>query len=316
MNPKFRLSLIIRWLVQKFGRYFKRIKEILKEKKMLNIFEEELIWVNSAMEDFHTSDLPSLFERIPLEVFGKLLLDIPDQYANIKSFFPSMASEEIQKNWTGSYGETLLNQSLAFMKTLAVGYADITGKRLGEAVVLDYGCGWGRLIRLLYKYVPVDNIYGVDPWDESINICKNNAVKGNFAVSDYVPVTLPFEKKFDLIFAFSVFTHLSEKTAHAVLTTLRRYISAEGILALTIRPKEYWKYHKEGILAPKMLPLHEKTGYAFEPHKLKSIDGDITYGDTSISLDYFERNFHEWKIVRVEWVEIDPYQIVIFFRPV
>ena len=33
------------------------------------------------------------------------------------------------------------------------GYAAITGKKLENASVLDYGCGWGRLIRVLYKFV-------------------------------------------------------------------------------------------------------------------------------------------------------------------
>jgi 2-polyprenyl-3-methyl-5-hydroxy-6-metoxy-1,4-benzoquinol methylase len=315
MNLDIRLW-IKKWLLQKLGIYAEKIKKIIKERRMLNIFKDELNRANSAMVDFRTSDLPSIFERIPLDVFGKLLLDVPEQYANIKSFFPSMASEEIQRNWTGSHGETLLRQSLAFIKTLTVGYADITGKKIRDAVVLDYGCGWGRLLRLLYKYVPIENIYGVDPWDESINICKNNGVKGNLALSDYVPITLPFEKKFDLIFAFSVFTHLSEKTAFTVLTTLREYISAEGVLALTIRPKEYWAYHKDGILASKMLPLHERTGFAFEPHKLKPINGDITYGDASISLEFIEKNFPNWKIARVEWGEIDPYQVIVFLQPV
>ena len=43
---------------------------------------------------------------------------------------------------------------------------------------------------------------------------------------------------FDLIYAFSVFTHLSEKTAHIVLSTLRDHIADTGVLVLTIRPKE------------------------------------------------------------------------------
>jgi trans-aconitate methyltransferase len=38
--------------------------------------------------------------------------------------------------------------------------------RLSDARVLDYGCGRGRLTRLLYKYIPYSRLYALDPWDE------------------------------------------------------------------------------------------------------------------------------------------------------
>src|SRR4029077_744564 len=44
----------------------------------------------------------------------------------------------------------------------------------------------------------------------------------------------------DLIYAFSVFTHLSERAAIMALTTLRRYVARGGLFVITIRPKEYW----------------------------------------------------------------------------
>jgi 2-polyprenyl-3-methyl-5-hydroxy-6-metoxy-1,4-benzoquinol methylase len=283
---------------------------------MLSMFEAELKKIDAQMEAIKPRDIPQLFKNVPLDLFGKLLLDIPPQYSHIKAFFPSMASEEVQKNWTGTHGQALLNQSLAFIKTMVFGYAAVTGKKIENASILDYGCGWGRLIRLLYKYISVENIYGVDPWDESIRICNQHGVKGNLAISEYVPVSLPFERPFDLIFAFSVFTHLSEKTVHTVLATLRKYISPEGILVITIRPKEYWSFHKNGSLESEMLKIHEKNGFAFTPHNRPPVNGDITYGDTSMTLAYLASNFPQWKVESVECNEIDLYQVVLFLKPV
>ena len=281
-----------------------------------SMFEEELSIIDEKMESIQTHDIPQLFSRIPLDVFGQMLLDIPSHYPHIKAFFPSMASEEVQRLWTGAHGEVLMGQSLAFVKTMISGYAAITGKKIKEAHVLDFGCGWGRLIRPLYKFTPYENIYAVDPWDESIKECEKHHIKANIALSEWVPKSLPFERQFDLIFAFSVLTHLSEKTLKIVLQTLRKYIKKDGVLVTTIRPKEYWHIHEQGSMESEMIKMHNERGFAFTPHNLPPIDGDITYGDTSISLAYIDSHFQDWRVESVELNGVDVHQIILFLKPV
>jgi SAM-dependent methyltransferase len=298
--------------------YMRNIRKLLQRKtnSSLKPLDEVLQQINKIIVSTQPSDIPLLFNGISLDMFGELLLDVPSKYPNIKEFFPSMPPDDIQDSWNSTHGTILLPKTLAFIKTLAAGYIELTGKDLKRSVVLDYGCGWGRMIRLLYKYVPHNNIYGVDPWDKSINLCKQYRVKANLAICDYVPHELPFEKKFDLIFSFSVFTHLSEKTTKIVLSTLRRYINANGILVMTIRPKKFWSFHRNGEFKEDTYQMHEQKGFAFIPHRREPINGDITYGDTSISLGYIEENFPQWELVRLIMNRVDPYQTVLFLRPV
>jgi len=277
--------------------------------------DERLQQINKRIVSAPPDEIPLLLDEISIEAFGTLLLDVPSKYLNIRAFFPSMPSDDIQDQWTGNHGVELLALSLAFIKTLITGYRELTGKDVKSSTVLDYGCGWGRLIRLLYKYVPYDKIYGVDPWDKSIDLCRQHGVKANLAICDYVPYTLPFERQFDLIFAFSVFTHLSEKTAKTVLSTLRSYIREDGLLAITIRPKKYWLLYERGNFKEEMYQRHEKDGFAFLPHHRKPIDGDITYGDASISSVYIEKNFPQWNLIRAITNRVDPYQTIVFLRP-
>jgi 2-polyprenyl-3-methyl-5-hydroxy-6-metoxy-1,4-benzoquinol methylase len=189
---------------------------------VISLFDDQLHEIDRMINSVQAAQMPRLFRDIPLDIFGYMLLDVPSRFPNIKSFFPSMAPDDVQDSWTGNHGIALLGQSLAFVKTLISSYVTITGNDIESAVVLDYGCGWGRLIRLLYKFVPFENIYAVDPWDRSIEQCEQHNVKANLALSQWVPRSLPFERQFDLIYAFSVFTHLSEKTVHVVLSTLRK----------------------------------------------------------------------------------------------
>ena len=281
---------------------------------MTSEYDTLLTAIDARLSETLPSQIPQLLDALPLGVWGKLLLDVPPRYANLKAFFPSMPSDIIQTNWTGNHGTSLLSQTVAFVESLVTGYRELTGRSLETARVLDFGCGWGRIIRLLYKYVGYENIFAVDPWDEAIALCKQHGVKAHLALSEEVLTTLPFDREFDLIYAFSVFTHLSEKTAHAALNTLRRYIAGDGVLVITIRPKQYWHAHGHTV-AEQMMAKHDHSGFAFLPHNRMPIDGDITFGDTSMSVEYIKTNFSPWRLLSQTCNTIDPYQVLLFLRP-
>ncbi len=283
---------------------------------MITLFNTKLREIDAVLASAQPADIPDLFREIPLDIFGELLLEAPPRFPNIKRFLPSMPSKDVQLHWTGAYGEGLQAQSVAFVRSLVFGFTDLSGESLKKAKILDFGCGWGRLIRLLYKYTSYQNIYGVDPWEGPIKECRDHGIKAHLALSDSVPHSLPFACAFDLIFAFSVFTHLSEKTMRVALGTLRNYISANGVLAITIRPVEYWRYHKNGAMASQMVRAHEEKGFAFAASASAPIDGDVTFGDTSISIEYLKRNLPQWDLVSIDYNLIDSYQVILFLKPV
>ena len=259
----------------------------------------------------------SLLRQMSLETFGDLLLEPPANAASLGRMLPSMASNEVQCLWTGASGSILMAGSLDFMHSVDQACREYLGHGI-KGKILDYGCGWGRLLRLLLWYVDPGEIYGADPWDESIAICRQHNCPGHLSVCDFVPTSLPFTETFDLIYVFSVFTHLSEKTADAVLRVLRRSISDKGMLVITIRPPAYWDAHsdwREGYTKAIMLERHETKGFAFMPHERPAVDGDITYGDTSMTLDFICKRWPEWKIMGTTCNASDPFQILVFMLP-
>jgi SAM-dependent methyltransferase len=261
-----------------------------------------------------------ILRSLPLADFGELLFSMPlENFPNLSEILPRMASVEVQNSWTGSNGMPLLTQTLSFVRSLDYAYARIAGECLRGKRILDFGCGYGRIVRLMYYYTSPSNIYGVDPWDLSINLCNEARLRGTFSQSDYLPASLPLsDTTFDLIYAFSVFTHLSPRAMNACLGTLRRYMAPNGLLAVTIRPVEYWRAVHGSEVVPDSQPLivaHRQKGFAFNPHPRPQVDGDVTYGDASMTLEYLQDNCPGWRVVNYDRSLDDIYQMIVFMQP-
>ncbi|MFM0662207.1 class I SAM-dependent methyltransferase [Paraburkholderia sediminicola] len=264
----------------------------------------------------------ALFEELrrqPVDVVGAMLMNIPEQYATLRKYLPTMASPEVQKHWTGDYGVPLLLQSCAFVRAVREGFHLHTRRPLDGLPVLDYGCGWGRLLRLMLAVTGPEKLFGCDPWHKSLEVCDGDRIRANIALSDYLPTDLPFAgRKFSLIYAFSVFTHLSERAADAALSACRKHIVDDGMMAITIRPPNYWDEDPVVVRAGKSEVLkreHALKGFAFFPHQREAVDGDITYGDTSISIDFIKNRWVDWEVVGTERLLQDVLQTIVFLRP-
>jgi SAM-dependent methyltransferase len=252
------------------------------------------------------SNLDQVFARLPLELYGELLLDIPERSPRLRRLLPRMPDVQVQIDWTGNHGKGLLAQSTAFVRT-ALSYVSAWRARELDLHALDFGCGWGRLLRLMAKYFPITQLEGVDARRDSIELCRQGGIRNHLGVSQYLPDTLPTRSsRFDLIYAFSVFTHLSPHATEVCLRTLRSYLKPSGILIVTIRPPEYWC----AVNNLEMSKTHEHDGSAFLPHPLVFTDqGEPIYGDSSMEPEALEQ--HGLRILGVERNETDPLQVIV-----
>ena len=117
--------------------------------------------------------------------------------------------------------------------------------------VLDFGCGCGRMARQLIQQRPRPERYvGVDLHAGMVSWCQTNLAPyapgfefhhhdvfyGGFNPGNGKPLhaVLPFaDDAFSLVFAISVFTHLTEVQAEAYLVDLSRVLEPGGILLTT-----------------------------------------------------------------------------------
>jgi hypothetical protein len=185
-----------------------------------------------------------LLRQMTLDEFGELLLTLPNsKIPHLSKLLPANTPNAVQERWTGSSGITLLRQSISFLNFVSVNYQNHTGRLLSSSRILDFGCGWGRLMRLMSYFVDSANLYGCDAWESSLNYVRQARVAGSIARSAVQLDELPFrDVEFDLIYAFSVFTHLPKSLMLKYLQTFRRSIADRGLVIITIRPLEFWEY--------------------------------------------------------------------------
>jgi SAM-dependent methyltransferase len=253
--------------------------------------------------------------------FNLLFLSLPStEWPALSKLLPRMASDEVQKSWVGASGSQMLMTTVEFVRIMSYHMANISRRSMKELKVLDFGCGFGRLIRALYYFSSPENIYGVDPWDKSIEICRQDGVLGNISQSDYFPTTLPVDRTdFDLIYSYSVFTHTSEAITKKSLSTLRRYISPLGLLFITTRPVEYWDLQSaresRGWNTDEQMMRHRRDGFAFYPSNWnKDPNGESIFGDTSLSPEWIQKSCPEWRVHTYDR-GADSFQTILVLTP-
>jgi SAM-dependent methyltransferase len=127
----------------------------------------------------------------------------------------------------------------------------VTGRvDLSETSVLDVGCGTKITKALLEQDLPIARYVGVDVSAPVIDFLQANVHDDRFSYHHidvqndlYNPDGLPLvdrselpvaDERFDVIWLFSVFTHLAPTDFRAMLLLLRKYVVADGWLVFSV----------------------------------------------------------------------------------
>jgi SAM-dependent methyltransferase len=266
------------------------------------------------------------FRGLDDDLWALLLTQQYELYPHIRRLLPSMPEPELQELWNGRSGLPLAHQSRAFYAKLRLSFERHGERPLADASVLDFGCGWGRLTRYFARDVAPGRLYGCDPVEGILDVCRANRVPATVARSGFLPDRLPFDERFDLAFAFSVFTHLSEEAHTRSLQALHRSLREGGLLIVTIRPPEYL------FSCAALLPLVDALGpdieaslrdprYLFVPHAAdpshfqQHDQGQIDYGETVITMPYVRERWSRWfKLLEVDLQLEDLHQVILTLR--
>jgi SAM-dependent methyltransferase len=124
--------------------------------------------------------------------------------------------------------------------------ADLVRELIGEggssvedlAAFLDFGCGCGRILRH-WGELPRTGVFGCDIDPRMVEWCEANLPSAEVSVNDLEP-PLPYnDSAFDLVYAFSVFTHLSVELQHAWMQECLRVLRPNGWLLMSTLGEHY-----------------------------------------------------------------------------
>ncbi len=122
--------------------------------------------------------------------------------------------------------------------------------------VLDWGCGVGRIIRHMPAIFPESTIHGCDTNTSMVGWNVSHYPGIHFTVSDHHPPTDYLDAKFELVYGFSVLTHIDARQQLAWIKELHRIIAKKGILIITTHGDHYTdqltgsekrRLHRDGI---------------------------------------------------------------------
>jgi SAM-dependent methyltransferase len=260
----------------------------------------------------------ALFRDLDDDLWALLLTQEHGAYPNIKALLPGVPPPDLQARWNGTSGAALAAQGAVFYRRLRERYVEHGPVPLDAARVLDFGCGWGRLTRMLARDVAPGRLFGCDPSEAILDVCRSDRVPATLARSEPIPDRLPFGEPFDLAFAFSVFTHLSEPSHEACLRALHAGLRPGGLLVATVRPPAYLDF------SPLMEPARgadlRGARYVFVPHAADPAHpqyegGEMHYGEAVVTLPYVRERWSRWfELLQADLLIGDLHQVVLTLR--
>ena len=229
--------------------------------------------------------------------------------SRLQEILPGLPDETTQANFTGKSGDATLQDGFRIY-SLVKHVVEAEYKKLADCErILDFGCGWGRIIRFFLRDLAPERICGIDCMPEAIQLCTSRNRWCQFQQVPTMPPTNLKAGSFDLVYAYSVFSHLSERAHRAWMDEFHRVLKPGGLVVLTTRDRGFIEYcaslrrstdklaaFATGAVASfrnseQYLAAYDRGEFCHHPTGGGGVLADSFYGETCIPKQYVEKHW-------------------------
>jgi len=152
---------------------------------------------------------------------------------------PNLPSDEVQRRFNGRAGRENLQQAFDFYKFIL---ANTPERGMDRQRVLDFGGGWGRVLRFFLREFPPESLSLADCLTAAIECAQSLNTPFNI-IHNQVNPPLPLqENTIAVCYAYSVFSHLPERQCCNWLRHLGDLLVPGGKLIITTRGLSHVDY--------------------------------------------------------------------------
>lgn len=148
---------------------------------------------------------------------------------------PPNPPEDIQAQFVGASYKVAYAEAGSFVRVADEWSTRRRGRGLAASSrVVDFGSGWGRIVRMLLAQVEPARLYALDV-DQGMTALVNVTIPGiNALTVNPLPPTVLGDATVDTVTAFSVFSHLSPDAHEAWAREFGRIVRPSGMVFLTV----------------------------------------------------------------------------------
>jgi len=228
----------------------------------------------------------------------------------LRQILPALPEELVQNRFTGRAWDTTLNEGFAIYRLFRGIFEQHRGRVSEFDALMDFGVGWGRVIRFFLKDLDPAKLWGVDCLPEAIEASKVTNRWCNFELIEPLPPSRFADNSLDGVYCYSVYSHLSEDAHLRWLLEFKRILKPGGIFISTTRPRSFIEYCGQVRKMDTIPPWAVGTAAAFpdEAHWLRTYDaGDFchtaTGGGTTLSDSFYGESAIPEQYIRHEWTK-------------
>ena len=152
---------------------------------------------------------------------------------------PGFPDAQTQTKTVGYHGEEALRYATPFYLLVKKYALELDRPIDATTRVLDFGCGWGRILRFFLKDCQTAHLHGIDVDPTLLRICRSTFPYCKFQKVKPLPPTRFANASFDIIVGYSVFSHLAEHASLAWVQEFSRLLRPGGLMLVTTQPRDF-----------------------------------------------------------------------------